>query len=136
MTKKQILKQLKHDVYCRLKPSKHGIGVFAIRDIPINTDPFKGCMPNSDFVAIPKKIIHKLKNPVKEMVKDFCPLQDGEYWFPTTGLQAIDKSYYLNHSKKPNMKTQDSGENFITSRNIKAGEELLVDYETYDDVGL
>lgn len=42
MSKKVLLKNLQNDIYCRIKPSKkHGVGVFAIKDIPKNTNPFK-----------------------------------------------------------------------------------------------
>ena len=42
MTKAQILYQLKNDIYTRLAPMKHGIGVVAIRHIPKGVDPFLG----------------------------------------------------------------------------------------------
>ena len=33
--KKKLIKNIEIDIYCRIKPSKkHGVGVFAIRDIP------------------------------------------------------------------------------------------------------
>ena len=41
---KKLLNNLKNDIYCRIKPSKKpGVGLFAIRDIPENTNPFKVC---------------------------------------------------------------------------------------------
>ena len=40
--KKTLLSNLQNDIYCRIKSSKkHGVGVFAIRDIPKNSNPFK-----------------------------------------------------------------------------------------------
>ena len=48
-------------------------------------------------------------------------------------LNGMDISYFLNDSKKPNLKTIDDGENFVTLRKIKKGEELTVAYETYDE---
>jgi len=40
--KKKLIKNLENDIYCRIKPSKkHGVGVFAIRDIPKGINPFK-----------------------------------------------------------------------------------------------
>ena len=45
----------------------------------------------------------------------------------------MDISYFLNDSKKPNLKTIDDGENFVTLRKIKKGEELTVAYKTYDE---
>ncbi len=133
MTKEEILEQLRKKVFVRLAPTTNGIGVVAIKDIPKGTDVFEGCMPNIEFVAVPKNEIDELEDGVKKLVTDFCPLQDGVYWLPSVGIQAIDKSYYLNHSSTPNMVTNDEGETFITIRDIKKGEELTVDYNTYDE---
>ena len=41
MTRTELLARVLADCYCRLQPSSiHGIGVFAIRDIPRRTNPF------------------------------------------------------------------------------------------------
>lgn len=52
---------------------------------------------------------------------------------PNYGIDAITKFYYLNHSKHPNLVTPDKGETFIAARNIKAGEELTADYDSYHE---
>lgn len=131
MSKKKFLKSL-DNVYCRLKQSKYGVGVFAIRDIPKGTNPFIGCY-NGEFIPIEKDIIDKLSDPIKEMIIDFCPFEDNKYYVPEDGLQSIDISFYLNHSKEPNMQEDEGGLNFFSARNIMAGEELTVDYRTYND---
>jgi len=41
-------------------------------------------------------------------------------------------SFYMNHSKKPNVKRIDDNGNFATIRKIKKDEELTVDYDLYD----
>jgi hypothetical protein len=42
MNKKQIIAHLEKEVYCCVKPSLiSGVGVFAIKDIPKGTNPFK-----------------------------------------------------------------------------------------------
>lgn len=133
MNKKHLIESLM-SVYCRLKPSEHGIGVFAIRDIPINTNPFRDCFAGG-FVAVEPKELEWLSEPVMQLVKDFCPLQDGKYYLPRIGLARIDISFYINHSKTPNMREEGEGIDFITMRDIKAGEELTVDYDTYNDKG-
>jgi len=135
MNKKKRLIKSFDNVYCRLKPSKYGIGVFAIRDIPKGVNPFVGCF-DGDYIAIDPKEIEDQPEPIKKMIKDFCPLQEGKYWVIEKGLNAMDISFFLNHSKKPNMIAIDKGEKFVAKRDIKAGEELTVDYDTYDDVGL
>jgi len=134
MNKAQILRSL-NDVYTRIGVAKHGVGVIAIRSIPKGVNPFKRCDPFGDVVKIPEEALNQCDAPkeAKEMIKDFCALQDGIYYVPNYGIDAIDKFYFLNHSSLPNMITLDKGETFITSRRIKKGEELTVDYGSYNE---
>jgi SET domain-containing protein len=134
MTKKTFLNSL-NDVYCRLGVTKHGVGVIAIRPIRKGTDVFKNSDPCGDVLKIPKEDLDHCDAPLeaKNMVRDFCALQDGVYYVPNYGIDAITKFYYLNHSTKPNMITPDKGETFIAARDIKAGEELTADYNTYHE---
>ncbi len=134
MNKRQFLKSL-NDVWCRLAVTKHGVGVVAIRDIPKGTDPFKNCDPHGDVLEISEKELEASSGPeeAKQLVRDFCALQDGVYFVPDYGIDAIDKSYFLNHSDKPNMETRDDGEVFVTARLIKKGEELVADYGQYHE---
>ena len=134
MNKKQFLRSL-GDVYCRLGVTKHGVGVVAIRRIPKGTDPFKHCDAHGDVLEIPRAEFDAADAPeeAKELVRDFCALQDGVYFVPDYGIDAIDKSFFLNHSKTPNMVTHDQGETFVAKRAIKKGEELTADYDTYQE---
>jgi len=134
MTKEQFINQLMNDVYCRIAPSfLGGCGVFAIRDIPEGVNPFKGC-DDTEYKPIPLSDFPKNLNPnVFNMVKDFLVLDDEDnFWFSDKGIQGIDVSYFLNHSETPNMIADPLGENFYTNREVKAGEELFVNYSTYD----
>jgi hypothetical protein len=132
MDKKQFLASLS-DVYTRLAPTSHGIGVVAIRTIPKGTDPFKNCDPFGDVLEIAEAELEASDVPeaAKKMVRDFCALQNGVYFVPDYGLDAIDKSYFLNHSDEPNMTTLEDGETFVVSRDIVEGEELTADYTLY-----
>lgn len=132
MDKQQFLESLK-DVYCRLAPTAHGVGVIAIRAIPKGVDPFKNCDPNGDVLEIPEAEFEQFAAPeeAKELVRDFCALQDGVYYVPTYGIDSIDKSYFLNHSDTPNMETLNRGETFVAARDILPGEELTADYHLY-----
>lgn len=134
MNKKQFLKSLS-DVYCRLAVTSHGVGVVAIRAIPRGVDPFKNCDPFGDVVELSEKELDLSNAPreAKQMVRDFCALQGSVYFVPDYGIDAIDKSYFLNHSDKPNMVAKDDGEVFMTARRIKKGEELVVDYGEYHE---
>jgi SET domain-containing protein len=134
MRKKEFLKSLR-EVYCRIGKTKHGVGVVAIRDIPKGTDPFKNCDPFGSVMRISKEELDAYPAPeeAKTLVRDFCALQDGYYFVPTFGIDAIDKSYFLNHSKDANMVTRDKGETFVAKRVIKKGEELTANYEEYQE---
>ena len=122
-------------MYCRLGVTRHGVGVVAIRNIPKGIDPFKNCDPFGSVMRISKKEFESYNAPeeAKELVRDFCALQDGNYFVPTFGIDAIDKSYFLNHSQNANMVTKDKGETFITKRVVKAGEELTANYDEYQE---
>lgn len=134
MKKKAFLNSLR-DVYCRLGVTKHGVGVVALRTIPKGVDPFKRCDPFGDVLKIPKKELDAfdVDESVKKLVRDFCALQDGVYFVPDYGIDAIDKSYFLNHSTKSNMISHDQGETFVAARVIKKGEELTANYDQYHE---
>jgi len=129
MTKKQLIKQLRENVFCRIRPSQiNGVGVFAIKDIPKGTNIFKGSC-NHNLISLGKKDIKTLNPEVKKIIKDFFIGRNGKVLVPTCAMNGIDISYYLNHSKTPNIKAGTNGEVFVSRRNIKKNEELTIDYE-------
>jgi SET domain-containing protein len=133
---KKLISDLFLNVYCRIKPSSiQGIGVFAIRDIPKHTNPFR-IFGTEEFVPFPLEEVEQDKEihpNVIKYAKDVCAIQDGQIWLNARGLNSIPLSYFLNHSETPNMVEQNEGEEFIAARDIKEGEELTVDYRTYND---
>ncbi len=131
--KNKILEILKN-TYCRLRPSKiEGIGIFAIRDIPKNKNPFFG-VPKRKWQNIRPDEYKKLDPEVKKMIGDFFAMnKKGEFEIPEYGLNGIDISFFLNMSDNPNVKTVDDGTNFKTLKKIKKGEELTVSYAEYDE---
>ena len=139
MTAGNFLQDLRKNVYCRLQASPiHGVGVFAIKDIPRGIDPmpenraFKFNEVKRDYLMADKSIPEAVKN----LVIDMCPEEDGIFYVPNCSLNEIGIGFYLNHSKTPNMLEKDGGEYFVTARDIKAGEELFVDYGTYSEENL
>ena len=127
---------MERNIYCRLQPSPvHGIGIFAIRDIPKGTDPFPGCrvarwraMPLRRFLAD-----DTIPAAVKEFAQAVFPARGKNFYFPDHSLNAIDISYFLNHAIVPNVGARADGNRFETLRDIQKGEELLSDYRTYTD---
>ena len=126
------------NVYCRIGPSKvNGVGVIAIRTIPEGFNPFISPR-DMDVVKIPSSEIKEsvaISASQKQLVKDMCVEDDGFYYLPFDGLNELGVAWYLNHSKEPNMETQD-GVEFFALRQILAGEELVVDYSTYGEVNI
>jgi len=123
------------DVYCRLGVSKiHGVGVFAIVDIPEGIDPFKRCMDEYEEHKVSDLHFERMDPAHKKLYDDFCVFEEDNtvVWTPMS-FNRIDISYYLNDSKTPNMEASEHGDFFYTARDIKAGEELTVSYETYSD---
>ena len=133
MTKAEILRQLHVDVVTKLAPSPiAGVGVFAIKPILENEDPFSGC-DNSEYLEFSDAELTDLDPAVMQHVKDMFVHQGGVWYIPEAGVNRIDKSYFLNHSATPNMEADEAGEHFYALRDIAPGEELTVDYRTYDD---
>jgi SET domain-containing protein len=117
-------------VYTRLKPSKiHGVGVFAIRDIPKGRYVFTD--DDEPIVWIEKQSIESLPEELKQFYKDFAIIKGGKYGCPKS-FDALTTAWYLNHSDIPNVAV-DKEYRFYALRDIKAGEELTTNYHTYSD---
>ena len=128
MIKETLLHELQQETYVMLKPSGvHGIGVFAIKDIP------KGCRNMfsrgvGEWLTISRKEVDALPQHSKELVENFCLYDDENYFVPDYGFKLMDMAVYLNHSETPNIISINDGEAFEAIRDILPGEELLVDY--------
>lgn len=117
-----------HEVLTRLRPSKiHGVGVFAIKDIPKNTKLFSHDL--DELLWVKKDGLKKLPNEVRKLYEDFAVFKDNRYGCPGN-FNRLTMSWYLNDSKRPNVRC-DSSYDFWTLRQIKAGEELTADYSSY-----
>lgn len=126
-------------VFCRIQPSTiDGVGVFAIRPIPKGINPMEECRRfEFDAVRVPEiRDDPMMPDTLKKLVVDMCPENDGKYDIPPFSLNEIGISYYLNHSKTPNMECDEETGDFRTLREIAAGEELTVDYGTYGALNL
>jgi hypothetical protein len=130
MTKTELLAELTDNTYVMLRPSSiEGVGVFAIRDIP------KGCRdmfskPDAadEWVTVPKTAIETLPAYAQFIVGNYCLYDDENYFIPSHGFKKIDVSLFLNHADIPNVISINDGDYFEAVRDIRAGEELLIDY--------
>jgi SET domain-containing protein len=134
MTYEQLLHQLQDDTYVMLKPSPiHGIGVFAIKDIP------QGCRTvfskeTGEWFKVSIEETEKLPAHSRNLIETYCLYDDQHYFVPNHGFKLMDISFYLNHSHEFNIVSLNEGEQFETLRDIKAGEELFVNYESIVEV--
>lgn len=128
MTKEILLNELANNTWVMIRPSGvHGIGVFAIRDIPAGCrDLFSKEMGH--WVTVPMSETDALPVHAKELVENYCLFDKENYFIPALGFKAIDLSLFLNHSDTPNVFSVNDGEYFETLRDIKKGEELFINY--------
>lgn len=130
MTKAALLQELSGNTWVMLKPSPiEGIGVFALRDIP------KGCRDmfgkpdlESEWITVSKNEIEGLPVHAQFLVGNYCLYDEESYFIPAAGFKKMDLSLFLNHSDEPNIISVDDGDYFETTRDIKEGEELVIDY--------
>ncbi len=116
------------DVYVRLKSSRiHGVGVFAIRDIPKGANICAD--DNSKMIWIKASHVKGMSDDMRKLYSDFGVLKNGKYGCPKS-FNMLTVGWYINHSKHPNVKA-DKEYNFYSTRRIKKGEELTADYDTY-----
>jgi SET domain-containing protein len=105
-----------------LKPSAiSGIGVFASRDIAMNKQVFPKFYPKEAKICdIPPEFLA------------FCIFLDDKKCLCPKDFDHMEIGWYLNHSKNPNVEKRADG-NVYTIRFIKAGEEILIDYDQFNE---
>jgi SET domain-containing protein len=128
MTKQELLKELKEETWVQLQASSiHGIGVFAIRDIP------KGCRTifskeTGEWIELSFAEVEQLPEHSRNFIETYYLYDEEKYFIPSHGCKVMDMASYLNHSSTPNLRSVNEGEYFETIREIRKGEELLIDY--------
>jgi hypothetical protein len=118
------------EVYTRLKPSKiHGVGVFAIKNIPKGTRLFADDL--GEMVWVEEAKIKRLPKELRRLYEDFSPQPSGRFGCPRN-FNRLTMSWYLNESANPNVGCVGNYD-FGTLRDIKAGEELTLNYSLLPD---
>lgn len=140
MTKKEILiENIKNETLCKVGCSEiHGVGVFAIRDIPKGVELFKTCNKKAEADGVNDLTEEELEsfdsNTVKLIKQYFAKSHLGTYCLPEEGINMLFWGYYINHSSMPNLSFKTEGEDregyvkFVANKDIKEGEELTEDY--------
>tara|TARA_Y100000310_G_scaffold300939_1_gene336983 strand:- start:971 stop:1396 length:426 start_codon:yes stop_codon:yes gene_type:complete len=126
--KHSILEYLNNNIYCKLKPSKiHGVGVFAIKNIPKNTNPFKEFGKNVKLI-IPKSELNGMDENIKKLLSDFMVNSEDKQMILLSSTFQSHYKYYLNTGDEPNL-TYISSDTCNTIRDIDMNEELILNYE-------
>lgn len=119
-----------YKVFTRLGISSiHGIGVFAIADIDAGTPLFE--FDNTEMVWIENNQIENLSPQVKSLYTDFCIKKNNQYGCPSN-FNQLTMAWYMNHSENPNVIANEEY-NFFSSRDIKDGEELTINYNLFNE---
>ncbi len=109
-------------VFCTLKPSPiHGIGVFALRDIPAGTkviweyaDVGIATLYEDEFAQLPTAIANEILNKTIFVEGELLSFIDPN--------SVSNYRSYMNHSDTPNT------DGITATRDIKEGEEITEDY--------
>lgn len=116
--------------YARLQCGAHGVGVYAIIDIPGGVRLFDD--DAGETVRIPVDLVDALPEPaLRRMYYDFCPLIEGQFVSPSH-FDLLTTGWYTNHSDAPNVHV-DLALHFTSARPIAAGEELTTNYASYSE---
>lgn len=124
---KKIINSIRYSCNVCLKPSKvcNGVGVFALTDIEANTILFDDIEPDSTFITWDE--IGDIDPEVKAYLKRMCNSND-EVLFLSRTVSAINISYYVNHSDNYNVHHDLNLDRYVTTKDIKAGDEILCKY--------
>ena len=129
MDSTKLLQDIAHTLIGLAPSPIHGIGVFALADIAANTsDLFSP--GGDDWPAIPLAMADTLPPHARKLIATYCLSDEEKIYLPPHGFKLIEPAMYLNHSDEPNLKQMEGGNYFVTLRDIKAGEELFIDYNT------
>ncbi len=107
-----------------LKPSTiEGVGVFITHAISAGTLLYKD---KAEYE------VNKIKDVHPEFIKYCLYLSNEECECPIS-YDNINVFWFINHSDTPNTEFRRKDKSLYTLRNIKAGEELLMDYHTFKE---
>jgi hypothetical protein len=124
----EVIYHLKHNILTELRLSEvHGIGVFAIVDIPKNTYIFTKWSNGTGIYRIPKNRLNELPAPVLKMINMNFIDDDPDYKIIRlfNGLNYLVHSSSFCNSSYPYKENRNVDGFGKTLRDIKSGEEIL-----------
>jgi len=117
-----MVEHLNNTVYCTLKPSPiHGVGVFAIRDIPQGTEVNH---LSHDVVTLTEEEFNLLLPEVQHEILEHVVLVEDEPLSFYSPNRICDFRAWMNHADEPNT------DGIRALQDIKKGEEITEDFRT------
>jgi len=104
--------------------SIHGIGLFAAERIPAGTPIWK--FEDGFDVKIPVKVVERLPQSTQETIRKYAYRETDHY------ILSSDDARFINHAKPPNIVSPHGSDIDIAARDIDKGEELTMDYTSFD----
>lgn len=101
-----------------------GVGLFAATDLPANSVIWE-YSEGVDWKISPSELI-LFPEPFQSRLRHYLYQEDSGVY-----VLCGDNAKYMNHSEQPNC-DDTGGEYTVTTRAIKAGEELTCDYRLFD----
>jgi len=131
MLASKLIAEAYNDIYCKLAPSPiHGVGVFAIKEIPPNTIIFRR---SGECIKIDSKFLRRIDSNVSDLYKKLLRQQDDSILVPINGFSSIDMSFYVNHSNTPNARYDIENSLIVSKERIAIDEEITFDYRVFDN---
>jgi hypothetical protein len=124
----EVVYHLNNNILTELRPSGiHGIGVFAIMDIPKNTYIFKKWLNGTGIYRIPKNRLSETPEPVLKLINmNFIDDDDNNKLVRLyEGLNYLFHSPSFCNSSYPDKEKQNVDNFGKVLRDIKSGEEIL-----------
>tara|TARA_B100000073_G_scaffold140366_1_gene115532 strand:- start:1302 stop:2012 length:711 start_codon:yes stop_codon:yes gene_type:complete len=123
----QHVENLKN-LYVKIAPSKiEGVGLFAIKDIPKNTNFIDSNLAHGVYMSEKELLENDIPQDVIDSLKDYWCLNNNNDVYVPLNPNKISFSYFLNHSENPSVKKING--KWMSLRDIKKGEELLENYQ-------
>ncbi|HEY8946599.1 MAG TPA: SET domain-containing protein-lysine N-methyltransferase [Polyangiaceae bacterium] len=102
-----------------------GVGVFALHDIArgVWLEVFPRGYRSRKFKA------HELPDELRS----YCTAKPHDVYACPRAFNRMSIGWYMNHSSTPNVIWEDDLDGYVAARDIVAGEELLIDYNLFEE---
>lgn len=116
---------MRQDCYVLLKSGEYGIGIFSTKDFKVG-----------EFVKLYNKenvLIDVELDNIPEEFKKFVVYRQNNKCNCPKDFSQVESAWYLNHSDNPNLLEDWDMGLYKVTREIKAGDEFLIDYNNFEE---